>query len=113
MNVRIQCPWCSAKGHDDKPLSPGLEDTITRFGGSYVAPSHAGYTFEKRGKWGGRDVRKCLSCGNGLTVGGFRGPRKIEAEAWEEHSAFWAQHQADQEEGMQARRDLAEREDNP
>jgi hypothetical protein len=111
--VKIKCPWCGANGDDDEPLSPGLEDTIARFGGSYVVPPHTAYTFEKRGEWGGRDVRKCLSCGNGFTVGGFGDPQKIETEAWEEHSAFWAQHKADQEEGMQARRDLVERDDSP
>ena len=67
-------------------------------GPHYKAPKGV-YAFEVRGNYGGRPVRKCLNCGNGVRVT-LLPPRfrKVPPDEWADLQVRWEQFQRDEDE---------------
>jgi hypothetical protein len=92
--VKVKCPWCGAVGTDAAPIPEHLR------GPSYKPPK-GDYAFEVRGNYGGRLVRKCLNCGNGVRVT-ILPPRfrKVPPDEWVDLQRRWEQYKAQQDEEM-------------
>ncbi len=96
--MKIKCPWCRTTGTDREPYDhrpPTKEEQ--------------NYKFEVRGNYGGRPVRKCLNCGNGVRVT-LLPPRfhQVPPDEWEDLQERWeaykAQYEAEADE-REAQRD--------
>jgi hypothetical protein len=75
-------------------------DTQDLRGPSYRPPK-GDYAFEVRGNYGGRPVRKCLSCGGGVRVT-ILPPRfrKVPPDEWADLQRRWEQYKTQQDEEM-------------
>lgn len=77
--MNVTCPWCGASGVDDEP---------------YPEPEEAP-AFEMYGNYRGRPIRKCLKCGNGVSVAIFpRRFHKVQPDLWAQLQAAWEEHRA-------------------
>jgi hypothetical protein len=99
--VKVKCPWCGATGTDQKPYSEESRRQVAELTGNPVKqPTKAeqDYAFEVRGNYGGRPVRKCLNCGNGVRVT-ILPPRfrKVPPDEWLDLQQRWEQFLAEQE----------------
>lgn len=98
--MKVKCPWCGAVGTDVEPIPEHLR------GPSYEPP-RGDYAFEVRGNYGGRPVRKCLSCGKGVRVT-IIPPRfrKVPPDEWADLQRRWEQFKAQQEQYKAQRDDI-------
>lgn len=82
MAKTIKCPACGNEGRAD--ASDGR--------------------FEARGQYRGAAIRRCCSCGAGLSIGLFTGglfgnPKRIPSEQWEQMQAVWSENFSEQPSG--------------
>lgn len=99
--MKVKCPWCGAVGTDQQPYSEESRRLAAELTGKPPKPLTKGeqnYAFEVRGNYGGRPVRKCLSCGNGVRVT-ILPPRfrKVPPDEWADLQVRWKQFKAEQE----------------
>lgn len=108
--MKVRCPWCGATGTDKKPYSPEARQSVAELTGQPLRPitkAEENYAFEVRGNYGGRPVRKCLSCDNGVRVT-ILPPRfrKVPPAEWDDLQQRWGQFLAEQEQHKEHRDEI-------